>query len=135
MERAIVRKKGWIIVTSLVVIVVIAVIGGKVYMDNQESKKIEYQKETAVKIKQTISGLKELEFNENGGSFSKTENDWGKWSINVRVKLIDSKWYSIDASRTGVEMMKSGFPNANMHEGTTNPIKVIYSDKHEEILK
>lgn len=39
MERVIVRKKGWIIVTSLVVIVVIAVIGGKMYMDNRETKK------------------------------------------------------------------------------------------------
>lgn len=54
------RKKGWIILTSLVVIVVIAVIGGKIYMDNQKNKKVVQQTDLVKLVKNTFKDVKEI---------------------------------------------------------------------------
>ena len=120
---------------STIIIIVLVTLGGKVYMNNKENEKIENQKETAINIKGIISGLKEIKFSDDGGKISGTENDFGKWSIGVDLKLSDELWYTISASKEGVEGMKSGFPDRNMHGGTSSPVKVIYSNGKREILK
>lgn len=118
-----------------VVIIVLVALGGKVYMNNKANEKLENQKETAITIKAIIYGLKEIKFADDGGRISGTENDFGKWFIGVDLKLSDGLWYTISASKDGIEGMKSGFPDKNMHGGTSSPVKVIYSNKKSEIIK
>lgn len=130
------RKKGLVLgLLSVVIIAFILVIGGKMYMKDKNNEKIENQKETALKIKSIISGIEEIKFENDGGRFSGTENDFGKWSIGADVKLSDSSWYTITASKEGIESMKRGFPRDNMQGGTLSTIKVIYSNGESENIK
>lgn len=130
------RKKGLVLgLLSVVIIAFILVIGGKMYMNDKNNEKIENQKETALKIKSIVSGIEEIKFEKDGGRFSGTENDFGKWSIGADVKLSDSSWYTITASKEGIESMKRGFPRDNMQGGTLSTIKVIYSNGESENIK
>lgn len=129
------KKKLIFSLSSIMIVVLIIVIGGKMYMNDKNNEKIENQKESALKIKSIISGIEEIKFENDGGRFSRTENDFGKWSIGADVKLSDSSWYTITASKEGIESMKRGFPRDNMQGGTLSTIKVIYSNGESENIK
>ncbi len=83
----------------------------------------------------TSCSLKGIEFDKDGGQFSKTENDFGKWSVGAKLKLSNSSWYNVDVSKDGVEAMGQGFPDKNMQGGTKSPVKVIYSNGESELIK
>lgn len=135
MERAIVRKKGWIILTSLVVIAVIAVIGGKMYMDTQE-KKFEYQKQSAKALIHEYQNLEKITFDKDGGRFSGTENDFGKWYIGVKMK-INNHLYTITTGKNGglYGGVSEDFPFKQISGKTITPVKVEYSNGSVEVLK
>lgn len=127
------KSKGQIILVGLLILMVLFI--GKVYMNNKENEKLENQKDSVSEIRQTISGLEEIKFDKDGGQFSKTENDFGKWSIGAKLKLSNSSWYDVDVSKEGIEAMGQGFPDENMEGGTEGSVKVIYSNGESELVK
>lgn len=129
MERAIVRKKGWIIVTSLVVIVVIAVIGGKMYMDNRETKKIGQERKFAIQVKNMFRDVKKVriqnvDYNLSTG-FTDSDvivykKDGSKYSANITLGEYDG----VIGDKAGYELGK-----------TSSPVEAIYSNDKTEVIK
>ncbi|MDR0298769.1 MAG: hypothetical protein LBI13_01590 [Streptococcaceae bacterium] len=130
-ERGNLMKKKLIVWLVVIISVVGVIFGGKRMIDKQNLRiDIEKQRTAASSVKEVLSGLEEIKFYEAGGHV----NGAGTWHAGAEVK-INEKWYVIDTVENGVAMMKSGFPQQNMHGGTKGEIKVIFSDSEEEILK
>lgn len=123
------RKKGLMIgIVSFVIIALILAIGGKLYMSNKEKENLENQRAAAISFKNVQPGVEEIIFNQSG-SYSGA----GVWSVGAKV-TIDGKSYKEILVKKGI----SGgdpLPGPNENVPTLTPIKVIYSNGKEEIIK
>lgn len=132
MERAIVRKKGWIILTSLVVIAVIAVIGGKMYMDTQENKKIEQERKIAIQAKRMFKDIKEIKILDKG------EASPGSIFFILEITNGNDRKYKVDLDLNDTSGYSSvngnDFPDTQLGK-TDEPIQVIYLSDKKEIIK
>ncbi|MBS9361620.1 hypothetical protein JL739_10900 [Listeria welshimeri] len=73
-------KKGRIILISVlaVIIVIVLIIGGKMYLDNKESNEV--KKEVALYIVQNYEGVKKIQF----GELSKNKMT-GSWTLSAKL--------------------------------------------------
>ena len=128
------KSKGQIILVGLLILMVLFI--GKVYMKNKENEKLENQKQAAISLRNEYKDLEEIAFNKDGGKVSGTENDFGTWYIDVKIK-ISNEWYAIATGKDGGSYggVSSSFPEDKIGGVTTNPTKVKYSNGKEEILK
>ena len=111
---------------STIIIMVLVDLGGKVYMNNKENDNLEKQRTAAIGFKQVQPGVEEIEFMQEG-SYSGA----GTWSVGVNI-MVDGKKYSEIFREEGL-MGGDELPDGNT--GTKTPVKVIYSNGKEEVLK
>lgn len=120
-------KKGLTMgILSVIVIALILVIGGKFYMSNKENENIENQRTAAIGFKNVQPGVEEIKFMREGSRAGS-----GIWSVGVNV-IVDGKKYSeifVKDGLSGGEELPEG------NTGTKGPVKVIYSNGKEEVLK
>lgn len=130
------RKKviGLVIIMGVLILVMFFV--GKVYMNKKVNEKLENQKQAAISLRNEYKDLEEIVFNKDGGNDSGTENDFGTWYINVKIK-ISNEWYEIATGKDGGAYggIPKKFPEDKIGGKTTNPTKVKYSNGKEEILE
>lgn len=121
------KKKGIFILIALLLIVGI---GGKVYMDKKETKKIEVEKMSVIALKKRYKNIKCVEilksgFDEKTGSFD------------VSAKIINQNNESVDFTYTywaqekelGLDLIVN--ERVQNRGRTTNTIRVIYSNNEE----
>lgn len=125
------RKKGWIILTSLVVILVIAVIGGKMYMDNKENKEIEKERKIAIQAKDMFRDVKALNIHKG------SEASPGSLNFDVDILQIDNTKFTVtlflgDKSSFSTD----GGTDIIKHRGNTETSVIVkFSNNHEETIK
>lgn len=121
---------------SVVIIAFILVIGGKMYMNDKNNEKIENQKDAAISLRTEYKDLEEVIFCHDDGKFSGTENDFGTWYIDAKVK-ISNEWYEITTGKDGGTYggISKSFPEEKIEGITTIPTKIKYSNGKEEVLK
>lgn len=123
------NKKGLMFsLLSVLMLVLILAIGGKVYMSNKENENIENQRTAALAFKEIQPGIEEIKFNE-AGSYSGA----GIWSVGVTV-LIDGKTYKEILVKEGIGGGEA-LPGPDKNVPTNTPIKVTYSNGKEEVLE
>ncbi|KRL61415.1 hypothetical protein [Latilactobacillus fuchuensis] len=129
-------KKILIIVSGMFLLLTGIGLGGKVYMDNKATKELEYQRESAMSLRNEYTDLEEIIFDKDGGQFSKTENDFGTWYIDVKLKISDN-WYEITIGKNGGSYggVDEDFLEEKTGKKTKNSVKVKYSNGDEAVLK
>lgn len=124
------KKKRWIIVIALITIALISIsIGEKRHMNNQqklEKQNLAKQRTAAIGFKKVQSGIEQVKFVEQG-----SYNGAGSWKVSVDV-IVDGQHYKEAFNEEGLDAGQS-LPKGNT--GTSNPIKVVYSNGNEETLK
>lgn len=129
-------KKILIIVSGIILLLIGIRMGAKIYMDNKVTKELEYQRESAISLRNEYTDLEEIIFNKDGGQFSKTENDFGTWYIDVKLKISDN-WYEIATGKDGGSYggVDKDFPEEKIGKETKNSVIVKYSNGDEAVLK
>ncbi|WP_288622846.1 hypothetical protein [uncultured Streptococcus sp.] len=123
------RKKEPVLgLLSVVIIALILSVGGKIYMSNKENENIENQRIAAIAFKKIQPGIEEIKFNQPGAY-----SGAGVWSVGARV-IIDGKSYKEILVKKGIGG-GDPLPGPNKNVPTLTPIKVIYSNGKEEIIK
>jgi hypothetical protein len=121
------NKKGLLMgILPVVIVVLIIAIGGKLYMINKENENIENQRIAAIGFKNVQPGVEEIKFMREGSRAGS-----GIWSVGVNV-IVNGKKYSeifVKDGLSGGEELPEG------NTGTKGPVKVIYSNGKEEVLK
>ncbi|WP_063281086.1 hypothetical protein [Lactococcus cremoris] len=115
---------GQIIMVVLLIIMVLFI--GKVYMNNKKNENIEKQRTAAIGFKEVQPGVEEIKFVEQG-----SYTGAGIWSVSVDV-VVQGKKYGEIFSQDGLD---GGDPLPDGNTGTKTPVKVIYSNGKEEVLK
>lgn len=129
-------KKGWIIFISIVVIIIaaVAIVGGKMYMDNKkEQKELEVEKQSVKALKQTFANVAKVKIERVGYN-----NMTGSYSIVVTMtsKEGESAYFDYGFAKNQEKISDYGIENEKVQkEGiTTDKVKVIYSNGLEEEL-
>ncbi|WP_436666812.1 hypothetical protein [Latilactobacillus sakei] len=121
------RRKVKIIVLIIILVLLGVGIGVKVHMDKTNSN-LEKQRTAAIALKKTQPGIEVIKFMESG-SYSGA----GIWSVGTNI-IIDGKSYEEILMKDGISGGEP-LPGPNKNEPTETEIRVIYSNKKEEILK
>lgn len=109
-------------------IILVIIIGGNLYMNSKKNENLENQRTAAIAFKKIQPGIEEIKFNQSGG-----DSGAGVWSVGARV-IIDGKSYKEILVKKGI-VGGDPLPGPNKNVPTLTPIKVIYSDGKEEIIK
>lgn len=125
------KRNRWVIIVliALSLIGVSIILWGKIQMDNQqkiEKQNLEKQRTAAIGFKKVQSGIEQVKFVEQG-----SYNGAGSWKVSVDV-IVDGQHYKEAFNEEGLDAGQS-LPKGNT--GTSNPIKVVYSNGIEETLK
>lgn len=122
------RKKGWILLISLVVIIVIAVIGGKMYMDNQENKKMEQERKIAIQAKDMFKDIKEIKV---GRQFESSPG-----TINFDLLIFQKNDVEFKTYITlGDKDFISGADAISQKGRTSDSVHVLFSNGTKEVIK
>ena len=119
------RKKGWLILSSLVVVMIVAGIGGKMYMDNQENKKIEQERKIAVQAKGMFKDIKEIRVE------NRFESSPGTINFNLVIYQITGNKFSTSLT-LGDSDSGDGREAFNQRGETEKCIFVIFSNGNSE---
>lgn len=95
-------------------------------MNSKKNENLENQRTAAIAFKKIQPGIEEIKFNQEG-----SRSGSGTWTVGVNV-VVDGKTYSEIFRKEGL-MGGDDLPKGN--SGTKEPVKVIYSNGKEEILK
>lgn len=136
------RKKGLVIgLLSVVIITLIMVIGGKLYMDNQESKQDESlsnQRLAAVALKKEKPYVTKVEFKGNGSR----PGLGAPWVIGAKATM-DGEVFDISLETEGNtavhfqgnEDKRKRYEEISKEGINKHPLEVIYSNGEREVLK
>lgn len=97
-------------------------------MNDKKNENLENQRMAAIAFKKIQPGIEEIKFNQPGGY-----SGAGVWSVGARV-IIDGKSYKEILVKKGIGG-GDPLPGPNKNVPTLTPIKVIYSNGKEEIIK
>ncbi|KRM20533.1 hypothetical protein FC90_GL000136 [Latilactobacillus graminis DSM 20719] len=100
-------------------------IGVKMKMDKKDSN-LENQRTAAIGVKKIQPGVQKIHFTAEGGI-----DGGGDWSANAEL-VVNGKRYEEILTKDGLGV-GDDLPEGNT--GTTTPVKVVYSDKSEEVIK
>ncbi|MEY8443964.1 hypothetical protein AALA52_06895 [Lactococcus ileimucosae] len=123
------NKKGLVFsLLSVLMLVLILAIGGKVYMSNKENENIANQRTAALAFKEIHPEVEEIKFVEQGSRAGS-----GTWTVGVDV-VINGKKYDEIFVKDGL-MGGEPLPQSNKNVSTEKTTKVVYSNGKEEVLK
>ncbi|MHC5252139.1 hypothetical protein ACYRFS_02665 [Listeria kieliensis] len=127
-------KKGWIIFISLIVIIiaVVAIVGGKMYMDNKkEQKTLDIEKQSVKVLKKTFADVSRVKIERTG--YNKMTGSY-RMVVMMTDKQGNSAHFSYGFVENDDELGSYGIVDENVQkQGTTTAkIRVIFSDGSEE---
>ncbi len=127
-------KKGWIIFISLIVIIiaVVAIVGGKMYMDNKkEQKTLDIEKQSVKVLKKTFADVSRVKIERTG--YNKMTGSY-RMVVTMTDKQGNSAHFSYGFVENDDELGSYGIVDENVQkQGTTTAkIRVIFSDGSEE---